>query len=35
MFRALMSVDHPDKAPPRLVDETRGKAESSDVSRRA
>ena len=35
MFRALMSVDHPDKAPPRWEDQSRSKAESSDGSRSA
>ena len=35
MFRALMSSDHPDKAPPRWADQSRSKAESSDVSRSA
>jgi len=30
MFRALMSADHPDKAAPRLGDQSRSKAASSD-----
>ena len=33
MFRALMSVDHPDKSPPRFGGQSGRKAESSDVSK--